>query len=127
MSESNDALPASTTGHVVLKKRKKRGNLRDRKTDEEDDNEDISIVDKMVELKSDQSDRTKRHKVISTLDIGGLNGRAGDGPVVEKSMKEMIGSQFAIQENEQYGGTISHENLLEKYITEKIGQGESTM
>lgn len=122
-----------TKVHVALKKRKKRGNLRDKKKDDaneredEDDHvEEISIVDRMVELKSDQSCRTKRQKVISTLDITGLNGRAGDGVVVEKSMKEMIGSQFAIQEKDQYGGTISHENLLEKYIKEKTGQEEST-
>jgi hypothetical protein len=135
MSELNCPYPDTKPAHtmVKLKKRKQRGNVRDKKKDEDegkkedddDDVEEISMVEKMTELKNDQSFRIKRQKVISTLDVAGLNGRGGDDAVVEKSMKEMIGSQFAIQENEQYGGTISHENLLEKYIKDQTGQGES--
>lgn len=115
---------------VVMKKRKLRGNIRDRSKDSNkeaheddvDDIEEISIAEKLTELKNDQSSRIKRQKVISTLDLSGLSGRAVDGQAAEKSMKEMIGAQFASQENQQCGGAISHDNLLEKYIKEKTGQ-----
>lgn len=115
---------------VTLKKRKQRGSLRAKPKDDideqSDDEPNVSVADKMAELKNDQATRTKRQKVISTLDVSGLNERDG-GPVAEKSMKEMMGSQFASQESQQYGGTISHENLLETYIKEKTGQTESSV
>ena len=114
---------------VLLKKRKKRGSLRNKAKEENENDEGdeeegaVSIADKMAELKSDQATRTKRQKVISTLDISGLGGK-DDGPVAEKSMKEMMGSQFAAQESQQYGGAISHENLLESYIKDRTGHNE---
>ena len=133
MTELKVPLPDSSEGKtiVVLKKRKKRGSLREKfkeepveQEDEDDSTSAVSIADRMAELKSDQAIRTKRQKVISTLDMSGIGGKDA-GPVAEKSMKEMIGSQFASQECQQYGGAISHENLLETYIKEHTGQTES--
>eukprot|EP00603_Paraphysomonas_imperforata_P008942 CAMPEP_0114428304 /NCGR_PEP_ID=MMETSP0103-20121206/8850_1 /TAXON_ID=37642 ORGANISM="Paraphysomonas imperforata, Strain PA2" /NCGR_SAMPLE_ID=MMETSP0103 /ASSEMBLY_ACC=CAM_ASM_000201 /LENGTH=327 /DNA_ID=CAMNT_0001597503 /DNA_START=39 /DNA_END=1023 /DNA_ORIENTATION=- len=128
-----DSPPLDSSGSkslVTLKKRKKRGSLRAKAKDDNGEQSDeethTSVADKMAELKSDQATRTKRQKVISTLDVAGLHGR-DEGPVAEKSMKEMMGSQFAAQESQQYGGTISHENLLESYIKEKTGRTESAV
>lgn len=129
MSEFNCPYPDVSAGKtiVTLKKRKKLGNFRKRDVTADDkiNDDDCNIVDKMTELKGDQSCRIKRQKMISTLDLSGLTGGGNEGPLVEKSMKEMIGSQFSIQEHEMSGGTISHDNLLEKYIKDQIGEGES--
>ena len=129
MSEDSPSPTKSASlegGIVKLKKRKKRGALREkrRENDEDDEEKDINIADKVADLKNDQSLRTKRQKVFSTLFDGGVMGKGRDDPVAERSMKEMIGSHFASNDNEVIGGTNLHEKLLETYIKEHMGHDE---
>ncbi|CAE7685927.1 unnamed protein product, partial [Symbiodinium microadriaticum] len=111
---------------VVFGKKRKGSHIRLRKFDSGEDEEETTddIAAKLEEVKNEQMFR-KRHKGldVETMLTAQNGSRVSSGAEVpSQSIKQMMGTQFAVVQNSSSGGTVTHENLLEKYVEEKLGK-----
>jgi len=109
---------------VVFKKRAPKGNVRCKKDFQEEDREEENFKkDTIAELKIEQSFR-KRQRGIG-IDADGSN-KKGTFPISSNQQKNaeigvMMGNQFAQAKTNISDGPIAHENIMNTFISERLG------
>ena len=91
--------------------------------------EEETVVDSrglnsLKEVKESQSLRLKsRGLKVDSLELGDQESSKKTSSVsgVKRSIESVMDSQFAVQKENGLGGAMSHEQLMEKYVQEKLG------
>eukprot|EP01031_Cornospumella_fuschlensis_P029492 gene29492-35597_t len=98
-------------------------NIRKRKIDEseEQDDDDVVDYDRLKAIQESQESRVRKHGVTTEELAQVSKEKKALGKDEERTVEGMMGTQFSVTVDHGLGTTIPHQRIMEQYINEKLG------